>query len=236
MKKTYIFRRYRDRPRIFTERWVPATWTRNEVELIESNNDDFFTNQQFATDHNIQTYTIKSHKQVLRSKLYVRDPSWNYIIPEFFQENILNFFILNWEENHRNCFIYSTKEWFKQLHNQANNRSLEAPYLTLLNTNINLNDIITRVENINLIWIWFSIDWNPNLKSIKLKWNQSVLESREAQQAISDWWVIKYIEFSHWDTNFTLYDDFTFSFYSDSDFEADILLINELINRYNLLN
>lgn len=235
MKRTYIFRRYIQKPKLFIDLWIPSVWTRDEVEVLITNVNDIFMNQQFIDSNNINVYTITSHKQVNRSKLYIRRPSWEYIVPELFQEDTLHFYVLNGSNQYRNCYISSTKEWFKQLSNQANNSRLEVPYLNLLENSINLNSILTRFDTINLIWIWFSINWNPNLKSIKLKWNQSVTESREAQQAIADWGIIKYIEFSHNDYNITLYDDFSFSFYSDLDVESDINLINEVLSNYNLL-
>jgi hypothetical protein len=71
---------------------------------------------------------------------------------------------------------------------------------------------------------------------MKLKANQWVTESEEAQQAIGDRWLIKYIEFSEGDTNITIYEDFRFSFYSEWDNEADITLINSVIDKYTLLN
>lgn len=237
IRRTYFFRRYTDRPRIFVDWWIPSVWNNsNEVEVINWENDDFFMNWNFVNQNNISTYTINSHKLVRRSKLYTRSPDWTYIVPEFFQENIIKFFILNWLWNFRNCYISSTTEWLKHLITQASNTNLDSNYLALQNTTINLSNIINRFSPINLIWIGFSIEWNANLKSMKLKANQWVTESEEAQQAIRDGWLIKYIEFSEGDTNITIYEDFRFSFYSEWDNEADITLINSVIDRYTLLN
>jgi hypothetical protein len=109
IRRTYFFRRYTDKPRIFVDWWIPSVWNNsNEVEVISWDNDDFFMNWSFVNQNNISTYTINSHKLVRRSKLYTRSPDWTYIVPEFFQENIIKFFILNWLWNFRNCYISST--------------------------------------------------------------------------------------------------------------------------------
>jgi len=239
MRKTYFFRTYINRPLLFTQWWIPPIWDREEINLLEKNNRDFFINELFIQENNINSYVIESHKQVTRTKLYTRDPEWNYIIPNFYQENKINFFITNWNNNNNNCYIFSTKEWFNQLLSHANNRILTDRYLVLNNENINLNNILSRFDPINLTWIWFIIDGNPNLKNIKLSWNQSVTESEEAQQALEDWWEIQYIKFLYlvWNNNIniTLYNDFRFSFYSELDFESDINLINSIINNFNLM-
>lgn len=236
IRRTYFFRRYTNRPRIFVDWWIPSVWNNNEVEVINWNNDDFFINWNYVDDNNISTYTINSHKQVRRAKLFTRSPDWTYLVPDFFQENIIKFFILNGIWNFRNCYISSTTEWLKHLITQASNTNLDSNYLPLQNTTINLSNIINRFAPINLIWIGFSIEWNANLKSMKLKASQGVTESEEAQQVIRDWWIIKYIEFSEGDTNITIYEDFRFSFYSEWDNEADITLINSIIDRYTLLS
>lgn len=93
MKKTYIFRRYIQRPRLFTEMWIPAVWSRDQLELSYSNSGDFFINDSFIQQHNIESFTIHSHKQVTRSKLYVRSPSGEYIVPDFFKK-VLSIFLL----------------------------------------------------------------------------------------------------------------------------------------------
>lgn len=238
MKQTYFFRRYIQVPYLFTNKGIPSIWSRDQVAMeIWKSSEYFIDSAEYIKNNDVKVYIIDSYKQVNRAKLYIRNNQWKYLVPSLFLEDKLIFFIVNWLEKYKNCYISSTKEGYKQLLGQANHSSLEVPYLSLLNESIILWNIISRFDPINLIWIAFSVEGNSNIKSLKIKGNQSVTASKIADDALKSNWHISYIEFSHGDINVTLYDDFRFWFYSDSkDPKVDIELINEIIEQYTLLS
>lgn len=238
MKQTYFFRRYTQTPLLFTNKWIPSIGSRDQVSIDMGVPSEYFIDStEFITSKDAKVYIIDSYKQVNRAKLFIRNPEWKYLVPNLFLEDKLVFFVLNWVEKFRNCYISSTKEGFKQLLWQANHSTLDAKFLDLMNDSLNLRNLISRFDPINLIWIGFSVENNVKIKTLKIKWNHSVTGSKVAEDALNNDWHISYIEFSHWDINVTLYDDFRFGFYSDSKYaKGDIEVIDEIIEQYNLLN
>lgn len=231
MKKTYYYKTFDRLPSMFSELWVPAIWNNDEITVEEDNINNIMTDLRFLELYTIRYFFIKSYKWFTSTKIFTRTGTWDYRITELFKEQQIKFYVFQSENN---CIIESTKEAYLQVYRQANSTRQQHNYLNFSNNLIDLNNIINLIDNNNIKWLWIKVEWNPRLTKIRLNGNTSVNESEEAQEALRSWWEIEYIEFMFNNFKIKLYSDYRFSFYTNQNIEADIQLIKDIIELYQI--
>lgn len=232
MRKTYYYKKYTILPFIFKELWVPKLGLRDDIKVKKEDIENIMVDDNHIKNNEIDYYFIKSYKSYSPSKIKIRKPTWWYVTPELFKEQEVKFYIY---KNKQNCIIEWTQEAFSQIETQSNNEKQQHKYLQFDNNEIDLNSILTRFDTRSIKWLWIKVSGNPKVNSIKLKWNQSVHESQEAQDALKSWWVIDHITITYNGFTVTIYKDYRLSFYSNVNLENDIEMIEEIVQKYNLV-